>query len=256
MELPIKIKEWTKDYIWEENKIGHSESKVFFLKGPSTNCYLKVQPVPSIEKLNDEKRKLEWLQGKLPVPEVIYYESNEKYEFLLLSEIKGINASDPSNRANVPEVMRLIGEGLKQMHQLPIDQCPFQQQLGFKIEEARNRVNNGLVDVDNFDEIRHGRDSKNLFNELVDNRPTSEDLVFTHGDYCLPNIILDGGIVSGFIDIGRAGVADRYQDLALAIRSITYNFGREFIPHFLSGYGLSKLDNEKVEYYQLMDEFF
>ena len=44
-----------------------------------------------------------------------------------------------------------------------------------------------------------------------------------HGDYCLPNIILKEHTVSGYIDVALAGVGDRYQDLALAVRSLAYN---------------------------------
>jgi aminoglycoside phosphotransferase len=84
----------------------------------------------------------------------------------------------------------------------------------------------------------------------------SEDLVFTHGDYCLSNIMISDGEVSGFIDWGRGGVADRYQDLALAIRSIIYNFGKEHVPLFLDAYGVKELDEAKIYDYQLLDEFF
>jgi aminoglycoside phosphotransferase len=59
--------------------------------------------------------------------------------------------------------------------------------------------------------------------ELMETRPGHEDLVFTHGDYCLPNIILKDGKLSGFVDIGRARLADRYQDLGIAFRSLEYN---------------------------------
>lgn len=101
-----------------------------------------------------------------------------------------------------------------------------------------------------------GRKAIDLFEELVSNKPLDEELVFTHGDYCLPNVIMENQRVSGYIDWGRAGVADKYQDLALAIRSISYNFGKDYVPYFLAGYGIKELDESKVDFYQLMDEFY
>ena len=41
--------------------------------------------------------------------------------------------------------------------------------------------------------------------DLLRKRHDEEDLVFTHGDYCLPNVIIDGEEVAGFVDWGRAG---------------------------------------------------
>jgi aminoglycoside phosphotransferase len=82
-------------------------------------------------------------------------------------------------------------------------------------------------------------------------------LVFTHGDYCLPNIMLKDGAVSGFLDLGRAGIADRYTDLALAARSIRHNMGDERLVNlFFHAYGLGEVDWRKVDYYILLDELF
>ncbi|WP_408110254.1 hypothetical protein [Brevibacillus sp. B_LB10_24] len=50
--------------------------------------------------------------------------------------------------------------------------------------------------------------------------------------------------------------ADRYQDLALAIRSVIYYFGRELVPYFLEAYGIKAVDESKVRFYQLLDEFY
>src|SRR5437899_2886470 len=60
------------------------------------------------------------------------------------------------------------------------------------------------------------------FEQLKRSRPRYEDLVLVHGDSCFPNILLDSKslAVNGFVDWGHSGIADRYQDLALAARSI------------------------------------
>ncbi|MCG7860465.1 phosphotransferase, partial [Flavihumibacter sediminis] len=75
-------------------------------------------------------------------------------------------------------------------------------------------------------------------------------------DYCPDNLILDDGVVSAFIDMDWGGVADRYQDLALAIRSLKHESLDNLIPLFLHNYGLTYLDENKLLFYTLLDEFF
>ena len=59
------------------------------------------------------------------------------------------------------------------------------------------------------------------------NRP-EEDIVLTHGDFCLPNVFVKDGAISGFIDLGKMGPADRWQDIAIAIRSLEHNFNGKY----------------------------
>ncbi|WP_252504366.1 APH(3') family aminoglycoside O-phosphotransferase [Sporosarcina sp. Marseille-Q4943] len=256
IEVPSSLAKLTNGFSWEPITIGHSEAKTFLLKGSHSNQYLKVQPINSVERLYDEKVKLEWLEGKLPVPRVLFYGEDEENEYLLTSEIKGVNASDQSHRAVLPSMLESVGSGLKAVHRVSVDDCPFILSLDVKIKEAKKRVEQEQVDEDDFDEGRRGRKAGELFEELIFNKPLHEELVITHGDFCLPNIVVENGRVSGLIDWGRAGVADKYQDLALAIRSISSNFGKEYVPYFLAGYGVTDVDESRVDYYQLMDEFF
>jgi len=181
----------------------------------------------------------------------------------------GLNAGDLAGRAVVvidvlratSTIVSALAAGLRTLHATNISACPFDQSRRVRIAAAEARIRAGQVQEGDFDAARRGRTAAELYRELVASAPASEDRVFTHGDFCLPNVILvengAGGVrISGFVDCGNAGIADRYQDLALCARSVAYNFGAEMVPLLFAKYGLERVDEAKLAYYQLLDEFF
>ena len=66
----------------------------------------------------------------------------------------------------------------------------------------------------------------NQLSDIKEGMPDEEDLVFTHGDYCLPNVMFQDGKLSGYIDLGYAGVGDRYLDFVAVTRNDTPKPGR------------------------------
>jgi aminoglycoside phosphotransferase len=61
--------------------------------------------------------------------------------------------------------------------------------------------------------------------------------------------------LNGFVDCAEAGIADRYQDIALLARSVGHNFGEKWIPFVFECLEIEP-DWEKIEFYKLLDEFF
>ena len=224
--------------------------------------FLKAAPIAAKLKLEDEAHRLRWMKAHdLPVPGVREHGRIAGIEYLLVEEVPGTPASAQEWTLLRPQVVRALGEGLASLHQTDTSECPFDCRLATQIANARRRIAAGQVREDDFDEIRAGRSTTALFAELVSSVPDSEELVFVHGDYCLPNIILqqaaDGEVqVAGLIDCGRAGIADRHQDLALALRSITCNIGSEWVQPFFEAYGLTHPNPEKLRFFTLLDEFF
>jgi len=235
--------------------LGCSNSVVLHV--PEKKGYLKIAAYNPVEPLATEAAVLRWLQGKLPVPEVQYYERWQDTEYLLISEIKGTVCSDEVHRGDPETMVHILAEGLRLIHGVEAAGCPFDQSLAVKLEKARRNVELGLVDEADFENEHLGMEAQELYELALARRPAHEDLVFTHGDYCLPNIILRDGRLSGFIDWGRAGVADRYQDIALAVRSLWHNhYGEEWVTLLLDTYGVKDPDWEKIHFYILLDEFF
>src|ERR1700730_6218096 len=75
---------------------GESGTRVFrIIRSGGSACYLKIaDALWQREELLAEKERLEWLQGRLPVPEVYAFSVENGRSFLLLSEIPGQESCD------------------------------------------------------------------------------------------------------------------------------------------------------------------
>lgn len=255
--VPRGLQSWLQDAAIEEIREGMSGTSVFRLeRHDQPTRYLKIAARGSDQDLHAEVARLIWLQGRLPVPQVLYWAEHAERQYLVISAVAGLVLYDESIRDQLPALIRLYASGLRQIH--AVQGCPFDHRLDTKIARAAERLQANRIDTEDFDAERQGRTAKSIFRELLDTRPNSEDLVFTHGDYCTPNVLVDPDTLSvtGFIDWGRAGTADRYQDLALAARSIEYNFGAGWVEPFFTAYGIREIEATKVRFYRLLDEFF
>lgn len=238
--------------------IGESGAQVYRLwDRQEPISFLKIGPRTGLTTLAADTARLIWLANRLPVPQVLAYHEDEQHCYLLTSVIPGVDTATLAERpaTDIAQLVRLLALGLRQIHAVPVADCPFDYRLSREIERVRVRIEQGLLGTHSFGSRCQGRTVDYLFAELLATAPVDEDLVLTHGDYCLPNILLDGDKLSGFVDLGRVGVGDRYRDLALARRSLIRNCGAAWVPRFFVEYGLSQPDEAKLTFYELLDEF-
>lgn len=203
---------------------------------------------------------IKWLQDKLPVPHV-YESCNENGKnYLLMSKVKGKMAYSKYWLQRPKEQVHLMAEGLKMLWAVNIRECPYRNDINNKLRLAKYQVDNGLVGIEDCEPETYGKDGFKSPRELLTwltNNKVEEELVFSHGDYCHPNIFINNSEISGLIDLGRAGIADRWQDIALCVRSIEHNFGKNsiYVKQLFDEIQL-EMNLEKTRYYILMDELF
>lgn len=239
---------------------GKSGAKVYRVKKPDRSiCYLKTQQVKDSFELVNEVNVYDWLDDRLRVPRVIYYDILNEMEFMLYSAVEGNHANSGSFFRNIDSLVKIIAKGLKQLHSIDIKACELDKRLEIKLKKAKRRIDKNLVEEWDFQPENKNKKPIDIYNELINSKPDTEDLVFTHGDFCLSNIIINSENQVGFIDMGNGGIADRYQDIALIIRDLKNNINIEnsnkYIELFLKEYGIQP-NIEKIKYYILLDELF
>lgn len=241
-----------------EVHIGKSKSRVFRYKGKNNHFYyLKISDSENIKNETlHEVQVIDWLSQKnINTAKVKSVISTEAQLFFLMSEIPGESLAELASKINPKECMRIGASFLKTLHSIDINHCPFNQRLNVIKKRVLQNIENNDVDISDFDVENRDKSIAQMFNEI--DWELKEDLVFTHGDFCFPNIVCQNGKVNGVVDLGRAGIADRYQDIALFFRSFKTNVGEPDIYTFLQHYELiDKIEIDKITLFKKIDEFF
>jgi aminoglycoside 3'-phosphotransferase-2 len=240
----------------ERQSVGESGAEVSRIRNTNgEHLFLKSEPIGAHSELPQEIERLRWMnRPDLPGPTVLETTTENDRHWLLMSAVPGQDLAS-ANSLSAPQVISILAKALRTLHQVPTETCPFDLSLEQRIEAAWSRVRAGLVDESDFDDERLGRTAEDVFAELLSTLPETYDLAVTHGDACLPNFMVEASRFTGYIDCGRLGISDIYQDLALAARSIESNLGPAWVAPFFREYGVEP-DRQRITFYCLLDEFY
>lgn len=250
MYIPKKLRHHFKAQVCQIDQLGMSKSHVMIC----SDFVFKRNP----KNINsNEENSYIYLKEYIHVPHIIASHHGKVYEYLVMTKISGKMLIDPYFNLHPKEGIKILARGLKELWNVPIKDCQVIFRLNDKIKIAYQNLVNKNYDIDPsvFNDPRFPNPEA-LYQWLESNQP-KEELVFTHGDYCLPNIFINDKNEIGFIDMDRSGVACKWQDIALCLRSIKYNYGdhQDLVDLFFKELGIT-LNEELIEYYILLDEFF
>ncbi len=223
------------------------------LTGPDGSVrFAKVDGEGRYPTLHGESERMIWAAAYLPVPEVVALEQLGPTTILLTEGLPGRDATDAVWRDDLPGLVRVLGRGLRDFHGAVGEEwCPFRFDIERALDHVRRRVDTDEYDPGGFHDEHAGLTPADALAELQATAPADEDLVVCHGDYCPPNVLLRKGRVTGYVDLGELGVADRWWDVAVGAWSVGWNFGQRLEPLFYESYGVTA-DPARIRFYRLL----
>jgi kanamycin kinase len=215
------------------NELGGQTFELSDPGGPRR--FVKWAPAGSGLDLAPEVVRLRWAAGRTPVPRVLDHGAEPDGEWLVTAALPGENAVAPRWTADPATAVRALGTGLRRLHDvLPVVDCPFSWSVSTRLAAARDRA------------APAGGDPERWLAEA----PPVDRLVVCAGDACAPNTLLDdAGRVTGHVDLGALGVADRWADLAVATWSTVWNYGPGWEGPLLDAYGVDP-DPARTDFYR------
>lgn len=223
------------------------------LRGPGGAVrFAKVDTAGRYPSLRGEAERMTWAAPYLPVPRVVAYEQFGVVTVLVTDALPGREATDPVWRDDLAGLVRALGRGLRSFHESVGEEwCPFRFEVARALEHVSRRVRTDDIDPSGFHDEHASFTPAAALAELEATVPDDEDLVVCHGDYCAPNVLLQHGAVTGYVDLGELGAADRWWDVAVGAWSAGWNFGSALEAVFYEGYGIAP-DPARIRFYRLL----
>ncbi len=215
------------------------EARVYFIE-KDTGYYLKINKAGE---LKSEADMTAYFHSKGLGAKVIRYASNDGNDMLLTTAISGEDCTHSVYLDNPKKLCDTIATRLRLLHETDFTGCPVQNRMKDYLALADKNYATGNYDKSAFPDSFGYKNALEAYSALNDGRSGFKSDVLLHGDYCLPNIMLDNWNFSGFIDLGNGGVGDRHIDIFWGVWTLWFNLKtNKYAERFLDAYGRDKID--------------
>ncbi len=168
-------------------------------------------------------------------------------DYLITERITGQDGITHKYLDQPQKLCDVFSESLRALHEVDFSDCPHKNRTDEMVEAAQEIYKTGAYDtwLLAYMDVKTPEEGYRLLQEQI---PLVKHDALLHGDYCLPNILLDDFKFTGFIDVGNGGAGDRHFDLFWGIWTLQYNLQTNaFMNRFLDGYGREKVDLDRLK---------
>ncbi|MBE6974816.1 MAG: aminoglycoside 3'-phosphotransferase [Ruminococcaceae bacterium] len=169
--------------------------------------------------------------------EVLAYESLEQ-DWMLTLKVPGEDCLDARYTGDPLRLCDTTAELLRRLHSAPTDGCPVPDRTAEYLSAARRCWESRSYSTEHFPDNWGYDTPENAWKVIEERAHLLRSDTLLHGDYCLPNIMLNDWRFSAFIDLDAGGVGDRHIDLFWGIWSLEFNLKTDrYRDRFLDVYG-------------------
>ena len=216
------------------------KARVYYIE-KEQGFYLKTAPKGTLSR---EAEMTRFFHSRHLGAQVLTYESLDA-DWLLTERIPGEDCIHAMYLEDPRRLSATTGELLRMLHSLPTDGCPVTDHTARYLATAEENYRSGHYDADLFPDNWGFRSPEEAWQAIETGRRLLHTDTLLHGDYCLPNIMLDTWKFTGFIDVDHGGIGDRHVDLFWGIWTLGFNLKTNaYRDRFLDAYGRDKVDEE------------
>lgn len=218
-------------------------ARVWFIDR-DTGYYLKTSKSGSLEK---EAKLGAFFHQKGLSSQVLFYEQQDT-DWLLTRAVPGEDCLYQPYRDEPKRLCDTTAELLRMLHDTDPTGCPVPNRTADYITTATENHRLGKWDDSLFPDNWGYRSAEEAWSVVQEFSDVLKADTLLHGDYCLPNIMLNNWKFSGFIDLGAGGVGDRHIDLFWGVWSLAFNLKTDaYRERFLDVYGRDRIQPEVLK---------
>lgn len=194
--------------------------------------------------LDLEAKMTSFFHSKGLAAEVLGFVSSGK-DWLLTRRVPGEDCTFHRYLADPVVLCDTFADILRNLHETEGGNCPVKDRTGDYLVSVETGFKQGRFDASIFADYLPFSDASAAWKYLQENAGKLKNDTLIHGDYCLPNVILNDGKFSGFIDLGNSGMGDRHIDLFWGAWTLWYNLKTfDYTDRFFDAYGRDEIDME------------